>query len=184
MKDVDAEMTTPRDELQRRFIDLVEAHQGIVHKVSGLYAESADAREDLNQEILAQLWRSFGSFRGDARFSTWMYRVALNTALLARRSRRRQSRYDPGWETGGSVEPATVAAAESGPDVERLRRCIRMLRDLDRAVILLYLEQHTHEEIADLTGLTRGSVKVRIVRIKERLRQCLLSPNRQRGQAP
>ena len=87
-------------------------------------------------------------------------------------------------EGGRPVEPATVAAAGSGPDVKRLRRCIRKLRELDRAVILLYLEQHTHEEIAELTGLTRGSIKVRIVRIKERLRQCVLSPNRERNQAP
>ena len=182
-------MTMPRDELQRRFIDLVEAHQGIVHKVSALYAEQPDEREDLQQEILTQLWRSFRSFRGEARFSTWMYRVALNTALLARRHRRRRrrSRHDPlsaVAEEGVPVESATVAAAESGPDVERLRRCIRKLREFDRAVILLYLEQHTHEEIAELTGLSSGSVKVRIVRIKERLRQCLLSPNRERGQVP
>ena len=177
-------MTTPRDELQRRFLDLVEAHQGIVHKVSALYAERPDAREDLHQEILTQLWRSFRSFRGEARFSTWMYRVALNTALLARRRGRRQPQRDAGPEEGGPVEPASVAATESGPDVERLRRCIRKLRELDRAVILLYLEQYTHDEIAELTGLTRGSVKVRIVRIKKRLRQSLLSPNRERGQAP
>jgi RNA polymerase sigma-70 factor (ECF subfamily) len=182
-------MTTPRDELQRRFIDLVEAHQGILHKVSALYAEQPDAREDLQQEILTQLWRSFRSFRGEARFSTWMYRVALNTALLSRRHRRRRrhSRHDPlsaVAEGGAPVESAGVAAAESGPDIERLRRCIRKLRELDRAVILLYLEQHTHEEIAELTGLTRGSVKVRVVRIKQRLRQCVLSPNRERGQTP
>jgi RNA polymerase sigma-70 factor (ECF subfamily) len=117
----DADMTTPRDELQRRFVDLVEAHQGIIHKVSALYAERPDEREDLHQEILTQLWRSFRTFRGEARFSTWMYRVALNTALLTRRHRRRRrhSLHDSLSAVAEERRPvgrsATVAATESCP---------------------------------------------------------------------
>jgi len=167
-------MAVSRSGLESRFLDLVENHQGIVHKVCSLYAETPDAREDLYQEILMQLWRSFPSFRGNSRFSTWMYRVALNTALLERRGRRRTLR--PA-RLPQDVK-ASVGPRESGPDVEQLQHCIRQLRELDRAVILLYLEQHSHEEIADLTGLTRGSVGVRIVRIKQRLRECLLTPGR------
>jgi RNA polymerase sigma-70 factor (ECF subfamily) len=170
-------MPSAKGDLQREFLDLVEANQGIVHNVCRLYAESPDERQDLHQEILMQLWRSYGSFRGESRFSTWMYRVALNTALMARRWRRRRSDTGPLPMT----EPATAEASQSGRDVERLHRCIRELRELDRAVILLYLEQHTYEEIAELTGLTRGNVSVRIVRIKVRLRECLVFPGRERG---
>ncbi len=165
-------MPTLRSDQQREFLDLVEAHQGIVHRVSALYAERAAEREDLQQEILMQLWRSFPSFRGGSRFSTWMYRVALNTALMARRSRRARPAATPLSETNPPVADRTPG---SDPDVERLQRCIRRLRELDRAVILLYLEQHTHEEIAELTGLGRKNVGVRIVRIKRQLKEWLTS---------
>ena len=133
-------------------------------------ATGPDDLDDLRQEILTRLWQAFPSFRGEARFSTWMYRVALNTALMERRSRRTRPR-----ETPLSAEHPPVAPTPLGvdPDRERLHREIRRLSELDRAVILLYLEQHTHAEIADLTGLGRKNVGVRIVRIKRRLRERL-----------
>lgn len=168
-------MPTQGTDRQREFLDLVEAHQGIIHKVCGLYAGSGDEREDLRQEILVQLWRSFASFRGDSRFSTWMYRVALNTVLLARR--RRQAR--PVTEVfSESSPPLAKPAPGSDPDVERLQRCIRRLRELDRAIILLYLEQYTHEEIAELTGLGSKNVSVRVSRIKKQLRDWLTTSPR------
>ncbi len=170
-------MPKASSELQRRFLDLVEAHQGIVFKISTLYAADEHERQDLHQEILMQLWRAFPSFQGDSRFSTWMYRVALNTALLVRRKRHSRPRWRP------LPEPEPVAPDPPGDemDVKQLYRCIRRLPELDRAVILLYLEQHKHEEIAELTGLSRPSVGVRIVRIKKRLRECLVSPGRKKG---
>jgi RNA polymerase sigma-70 factor (ECF subfamily) len=164
-------------ELQRKFLDLVGAHQGIVFKVCSLYAAEELEQQDLRQEILMQLWRSFPSFHGDSRFSTWMYRVALNTALLARR--RQRSR--PRWESLPEAEPAAPDRPEANLDVEQLHRCIRRLPKLDRAVILLYLEQYKHAEIAELTGLSRPAVGVRIVRIKKRLLECLVHPGRKRG---
>ncbi len=157
---------------QCEFLDLVEAHQGIVRKVSAMYAEQPAEREDLQQEILMQLWRSFPSFRGGSRFSTWMYRVALNTALMERRSRRSRLVARPLSDTS---QPMAARTPGSDPDVGRLQRYIRRLRELDRAVILLYLEQHTHEEIAEMTGLGRKNVGVRIVRIKRQLRKWLTS---------
>jgi RNA polymerase sigma-70 factor (ECF subfamily) len=168
----EADMTAPHGDRERRFLDLVESHQGILHKVCALYAETRDKRDDLRQEILMQLWRSFPSFAGRSLFSTWMYRVALNTAML----RRRRLRTQPVTDTLDQSEPLAAASTGDDPDVERLHRCIRRLKELDRAVILLYLEQHTYEEIAELTGLTRKNVSVRIVRIKQRLRECLLTP--------
>ena len=170
-------MAKASSELQRKFLDLVEAHQGIVFKVCSLYAGDEHERQDLHQEILMQLWRSFPSFLGGSQFSTWMYRVALNTALLARR--RQRSR--PQW--GSLPEPGLAAPDPTGADldVEQLQRCIRRLPKLDRAVILLYLEQYKYEEIAELTGLSRQAVGVRIVRIKKRLRECLVKPDRERG---
>jgi RNA polymerase sigma-70 factor (ECF subfamily) len=170
-------MPKANSDLQRRFLDLVEAHQGIIFKISTLYAADDYERQDLHQEILMQLWRSFPSFQGGAQFSTWMYRVALNTVLLARRKQRSL----PRWGSLPEPEPVMPEPARDELDVEQLFRCIRQLAELDRAVILLYLEQYKYVEIAELTGLSRRAVGVRIVRIKKRLRECLLRPDRERG---
>jgi len=159
-------------ERQARFVDLVHAHQGAIRKVAALYARDPADREDLFQEIVLQLWRSFESFRGDAAFSTFLYRVALNTALMRlRRAYRR-----PEIEAGRALDdlPVPVPAPERGDEeVERLYAAIRQLGPLDRAIVLLVLEERSYEEIAAVTGLTRGNVSVRIVRIRERLRRLM-----------
>jgi RNA polymerase sigma-70 factor (ECF subfamily) len=107
-------MPKANSELQRRFLDLVEAHQGIIFKVSTLYAADAHERQDLHQEILMQLWRSFPFFQGVSRFPTWMYRVALNTVLLARRKQRSL----PRWGSLPEPEPAVHDPAGDELDAE------------------------------------------------------------------
>lgn len=158
---------------QTAFLQLMEQHAGILYRVRSLYALDPEDGKDLVQEILMQLWRAFPSFRGESAFSTWMYRVALNTALLRRRSARarKQEAADPEALAAIAVEPN-----QPDPDVRRLYRCIRELPPLNRAIVLLHLEGHSYEEIAKTTGLSRGSVSVRLVRIKDRLRECLAGP--------
>lgn len=158
----------PIDGDETRFLDLVHRHQRIVGHVCALFARSPDERDDLYQEIVLQLWRSFPGFRGDAKFSTWMYRVALNTALLSRRrgARRIETTTDLDLAEAPSAEPL-----HDGDDRLALQAAIRSLPSLDRAIILLYLEQHAHDEIAAITGLETKNVGVRIVRIKKRLRE-------------
>jgi RNA polymerase sigma-70 factor, ECF subfamily len=168
----------PSPARQAAFLELIEQHAGILHRVRSLYAVDPDDGKDLVQEILMQLWRSFPSFRGEAAFSTWMYRVALNTALLRRRKSRARAREE--------ADPEALAAIPAGPDppdpdVATLYRCIRELPSLDRAIVLLHLEGQSYEEIARTTGLGRGNVGVRLVRIRGRLRQCLAGrPPRER----
>lgn len=157
---------------QKRFVDLMYEHQGILHRICPIYASSPADREDLYQEILMQTWRSFDTFNRQSKFSTWLYRVALNTALLHRR--KHFSRREVFSETSAGADIATHDAADE-PDVRALRQCIQELPRLDRAIILLYLEQHTYQEIADITGLSRGNVSVRVVRIKDKLRRRLLA---------
>lgn len=160
----------PGTDRQAAFLERIEQHQGILHRVRSLYAVDPDDGRDLVQEILLQLWRSFPSFRGEAAFSTWMYRVALNTALLRRRRSRARAR-----EKADPEALASIAAGPdpANPDVASLYRCIRELPSLDRAIVLLHLEGQSYEEIAGTTGLSRGNVGVRLVRIKGRLRECL-----------
>ncbi len=158
-------------EEQRSFVERVHTAQGILHRICAVYTQDEESRNDLRQEMLLQLWRSYSSFRSRSSFSTWMYRVALNTALMYRR---RQKRHRPAI----SIEdvPTLNADGHSSTDDEDVRflyRCIRELPKLDRAVILLQLEQKSYREISDVTGLSESSVSVRIVRIKQKLRTML-----------
>lgn len=165
---------------QQRFLDMLLEHQRIVHKVCALYAAGAQDREDLQQEIVLALWRSIPSFRGEARVTTWMYRVALNVALLRRR--RRDVRREVAIE---EEPPARPGLDEEGDEGARLlHECIRELPEVDRAIVLLHLEKHSYEEIAALTGLTRSNVSVRIVRLKDRLRERLVARGYQREETP
>lgn len=163
----------PEPSQQSAFVDLVYEHQGILHRISRVYAHTHADRQDLYQEMLYQLWRSFPEFRGRSAFSTWMYKVALNTALLGQR--RESRRHESVSRTDRLPEVAVEDEHDVDDGVEMLYRCIRGLAELDRAIILLYLEQHSHEDIAAIMGLSRSNVSVRIVRIKRKLHDLLLS---------
>jgi RNA polymerase sigma-70 factor (ECF subfamily) len=157
-------------ERQAHFLDLVQAHQGVIRKVAALYARDRADREDLFQEILVQLWTSFGTFRGDAAFSTFLYRVALNTALMRLRRAYRQPAVDAARVIDDIAAPE---ARRHDEDIERLYGAIRQLGPIDRAIVLLVLEERSYEEIASVTGLSAGNVSVRLVRAKERLRRLM-----------
>lgn len=161
------------------FVDLLYEHQGIVHRICCIYESSLEDREDLYQEVLMQSWRSFASFNGQSKFSTWLYRVALNTAL--RRRRNTPGNREVASQTATSLDIAVHERSDSDSDVELLHQCIRELPSLNRAIILLYLEQHTYEEIAEITGLSRANISVRLVRIKDELRQLLLAKGHHEG---
>jgi RNA polymerase sigma-70 factor (ECF subfamily) len=154
-------------------VELVEAHQGILHRICSVYGRDIDDQRDLFQEMVLQLWRSYDSFRGESRFATWMYRVALNTALLEqRRAARRPTLTQSGDR---EIQDVPIPAATRGPDeeVRVLRACIQELPSLDRAIVLLHLEERSYDEISEITGLSRSNVSVRLVRLKERLRHAL-----------
>lgn len=168
-----------RDRKHRHFEALWREHRGIVLKVAGLYAQHAEDRRDLAQEIGMQLWRSFGRYDARrAKFSTWLYRIALNVAISHVRR--------PG-PRAGQVEPLaerhleTLAGPAPAPRDERLdalHACIGKLDALNRALIFLYLEDRSHAEIAEVLGLSETNVATRIHRIKHTLRaQLTAAPN-------
>jgi RNA polymerase sigma-70 factor (ECF subfamily) len=149
------------------FVEMVHRHVGIIYKICKLYAAAED-REDLKQEIIYQLWKSFPSFRGDSNFQSWMYRVSLNTAILGLRARKLKYIYLSGREVEIPDEGSSEGEAESR--IRQLYSHISKLNDLDKTIIFLYLEKCSYEEIAAITGISRGNVSVRLVRIKEKLR--------------
>lgn len=157
-------------ERQARFVELIEAHQAPIRKITAIYARDRADRDDLFQEIVLQLWRSFDSFRGESTFSTFLYRVALNTALL----RVRKAERSPATGVDGALEETSAPIhRHEDEQVERLYAAIRRLHPIDRAIVLLVLDGQNHTEIAAVTGLSAGNVSVRLARGKERLRELL-----------
>lgn len=161
---------------QQRFEQLLAQHERIVFKIAGLYAP-ADDRRDLAQEIIIQLWPSFGRYdERQAKFSTWMYRIALNVAISATRRHHGSlaSRIEPleqhHLETIAS-HPATV---EKDERLDALYAFVGELEPLNRALILLYLDERPYSEIADVLGISETNVATKIGRIKQTLRSRMI----------
>lgn len=164
------------DAPQRRFEALLHEHRRIVLHVARLYAGPADERHDLVQEICSQLWRAFPRYDPARRFSTWMYRIALNTGIShLRQAGARAARFEP--LDDATLDRTADESAGDGADArtaERLAeldRRIAGLAALDRALILLYLEDRPYAEIAEVLGISETNVATKIGRIKQRFRQ-------------
>ena len=162
-------MRAPRR--QQRFEHLLREHQRIVLKVASMYTRQVEDRQDLVQEICIQLWRSFSSYNAQrGRFSTWMYRVALNVAISQWR------KASPDVERLEPLQSHHLESLDSEPvekDDERLRELYRFIGQLDalnRALILLYLEDRSYGEIAEILGISETNVATKISRIKQKLR--------------
>ncbi|GAA0888192.1 RNA polymerase sigma factor [Rhodanobacter soli] len=156
---------------QHRFESLLHEHRRIVFKVAGLYSRSAADRDDLVQEISAQLWRSFGGYdEARAKFSTWLYRIALNVAISQARRWPEADRFEPldthHLETVGGGEPI----AEPDERLTALYAFIGQLDPLNRALILLYLEDRSYTEMAEILGLSETNVATKLGRIRQKLR--------------
>lgn len=159
-------------ELEHSFVIQLEENQNIVHKICRLYTHDSDAHNDLFQEITIQLWKAYPKFRGEAKFSTWMYRVALNTAItLFRKSRRKIETED--FE-GVSFK---ITAEEYDPLIEEQMKlmysAVKTLNDIDKALVFLYLENKNYAEIAETLGISEVNSRVKMNRIKEKLRSIL-----------
>ncbi|HEY3676627.1 MAG TPA: RNA polymerase sigma factor [Candidatus Tumulicola sp.] len=157
------------DERQGRFERLIEDHRGILYTICRSYCQDRNDREDLAQEIVIQLWRSFDRYDERFAFSTWMYRVALNVAISYHRKTRRHKRHvifdDAVLETAVETEPARAG------DVALLRAFIDELDSLPKALMLLYLDGYSHREIADTLGTSESNVGTKINRLKTALRR-------------
>lgn len=151
------------------FLAVIEANKGIIYKVANSYCRNADNRKDLIQEIMVQLWLSFNKYDEQYSITTWMYRIALNVSIsFYRKENLRDSINHPLPE-----EILTLYEADAGSqraEVELLYRCIRELKEIDRAVILLYLEGNAQQEIAEILGLSLTNVSTKVSRIKQQLK--------------
>jgi RNA polymerase sigma factor (sigma-70 family) len=150
------------------FLDSINENMGIAHKVCNIYFRDSADREDVMQEMMYQLWRSHKSFDGRSKFSTWMYSVCLNTALTYRKKIRTNESL-----TNRHEQIPASPSSDKQEVTEMLSQAISTLSEVNKAIMLLYLEDLTYDEIAGIMGLTRSNVSVRIVRAKKELEEKL-----------
>jgi RNA polymerase sigma factor (sigma-70 family) len=153
---------------KKEFTQLIEQNKGIIFKVCNTYCRNKEDIDDLSQDIVYNLWRSFSSYNQHLKFTTWMYRIALNVAIsFYRKEKTRRLRVE---NTERLIELQADEIAEENENFKLLFRFINTLKEIDRSIILLYLEDRTYREIASITGITETNVATRIARIKERLK--------------
>jgi RNA polymerase sigma factor (sigma-70 family) len=158
--------------VKEEFAKLVSENQDIIHKVCNLYCNNAEDKRDLFQDVLYQLWKSYPSFRSESKFTTWMYRVALNTAI----TRFKKFKKTPKSE---EINERIIQVPDLKDDVleEKLKAlysAINQLSKIERAIIMLHLEENSYQEIAQIMGITETNVGVKINRIKKKLKTILM----------
>lgn len=156
-------------ELQAAFTDMIQQHERLVYKVCHLYAADAEDARDLFQEIVLQAWTGYQRYRGDAAIGTWLYRVALNTAITHKRKKNKHyPAYLPDITAIQMTDEMNCTDAEA---YKLMHQMIGTLPPLDKALVLLYLEDRPHAEIADILGISTSNVGTKLNRIKDRMRK-------------
>ncbi len=161
-----------KSEQEHSFVKQLQENQNIIHKICRLYAEGEDAHKDLFQEITIQLWNAYPKFRGDSKFSTWAYRVALNTAITLYRKTKR-SIATVGYEGNAHFVPEVNYNYEEEEQLKLLYQAVYQLNDIEKALIFMYLEDKDYTEIAETLGITEVNARVKMNRIKGKLKKIL-----------
>lgn len=151
---------------EQEFIAAIQEHQAMIRRLAMLYAADRDEMKDLCQDIIYHAWKGIDRFRGESKFSTWLYRVGLNTIFTVKRKQRRID------YRGDDALPEMMSDEdhEKRMQLQALYAAIRTLPETDRAIISLHLEGYSHQEIAEITGITANNTGVKIHRIKTDLK--------------
>jgi RNA polymerase sigma-70 factor (ECF subfamily) len=150
---------------EENFIQMIKENERVIYKVCSLYVSDEFPLKDLYQDIVLNLWKAFPNFRNESSYSTYIYRVALNTCISGMRSKKRRIQKLP----LDFLDEQTFEVVNTEENVRELYRLIRKLRKLDRSLILLWLEEKPYREIAEITGLSLCNVSIKLKRIKEKL---------------
>jgi RNA polymerase sigma factor (sigma-70 family) len=164
------QMAKTIDSMEKEFLNTIYTHQKIIYKVCKLYRDSKEDQEDLFQETIYQLWKSYPAFSGEAKISSWMYRITLNTAIAVFRKKNKLS-VDYHETFPEHIHPA--AGLQVSDNEERLFNALKTLNDAEKAIVSLYLEGFSYSEMAAITGISENNVGVRLNRIKNKLKQIL-----------
>ncbi len=157
--------------MEQLFVQTINQNQGILHKVCRIYCRNQEDHNDLFQETVLQLWKAFPSFRNESKITTWMYRIALNTAISG--LRKKKVAITELEKISFQIEDKTTITIDE--ELQQLYKAIEYLSDIEKSIVLLYLEDKPYDEIAEITGITANYVAVKMNRIKEKLRILLKS---------
>ena len=159
-----------KQEAEKQFEKDIRENELLIHKVCRMYAYTNDDRKDLFQEIVIQLWKAYPKFNGEAKFSTWLYRVALNTAITGLRKQRNFiTSYEP---ASLNVNISDDNYSETGEErLQQLHKAIEQLSQVEKAIVMLYMEDKQYDEMEDILGISQGNLRVKMNRIKEKLRE-------------
>ena len=155
---------------EKAFLEIIGKHERIIHKICHAYGSDASAKQDLFQEIILQLWKSFSSFRNESKISTWIYRIALNTAF----THHRRSKSKVNLSFFGVFEDDKAEESEGGDYQENLTllyAAIAKLSEIEKAIVMLYLDDKSYEEMQEVLGINQGALRVKMTRIKEKMRE-------------
>lgn len=154
---------------EKEFLEQIEKHKGVIFKISKMYMDNFDDQKDLFQEITYQAWKSYENFRGDSQFSTWLYRIALNTAIVFLKSEKKRNQF-----SNESFENLKLTHEdynnEQEQNIKKIYEAIHQLNPIDKALIFYYLENFNGKEIAQQLGISEVNARVKLNRAKEKLR--------------
>lgn len=157
-----------QQEAERQFEKHIRENELLIYKVCRMYAYTTADREDLFQEIVIQLWKAYPRFERRSKFSTWLYRVALNTAITGLRMKKD---FIESREPGQLPEHIPDENAGREEELKQLHKAIEQLNQVEKAIVMLYMEDRSYEEMEEILGLSTGNLRVKMNRIKEKLRQ-------------
>lgn len=157
------------ESIEKDFLATISQHNAMIHKVCRLYRDGLEDREDLFQEIVFQLWKSYPKFKGDSKLSTWMYRIALNTAIASFRKKTTAINYSDQLPDFAEEQPNDEIELRQ----ERLFAVLKLLNDTEKALITLYFEEQSYQQIAEITGMSENNVGVKLNRIKAKITNLL-----------
>ena len=157
---------------EKEFLEKIDKHKGIIFKISKMYMDNRDDQNDLFQEIVYQVWKSFHSFEGKSEFSTWLYRIALNTAIIFLKSEKRRSFIQNDDVSVYKIKEEDYNL-EDEQKLKQMYEAIQKLNPIDKALIFYYLEDFSGKEIATQMGISEGNARVKLNRAKEKLREII-----------
>ncbi|MCP9756046.1 sigma-70 family RNA polymerase sigma factor [Lacihabitans sp. CCS-44] len=152
--------------MEKEFTGLIDQHKGIIYKVCHLYCHESEDRKDLFQEIVIQLWKAYPNFRNESKLSTWIYKIALNTALT---SLRKEGKNKPNKSISEADFEIPAMESIENEHVNILYQAIQQLTEIEKAIIMLYLDEKNYDEITDIVGTSKTNVGVKLNRIKQKL---------------
>ena len=157
--------------MESEFEQTIKENAGVLHKLCRVYTYNADEYEELFQEMLVQVWRSTENFRGEAKISTWIYQICINTALSFRsKLARSKTRFEP---LDGKIFVQPVPDTFKDEQLRRLYAAIRELKPIDRAIVTLYLDDKSYDETAEILGISKTNVATRLMRLKKQMKEKL-----------